>query len=70
LRDFVAMLDDFHQRGIHFRSLTEDIITTTPGGRLIFHMFAARAEFERGLIIERARAGVQAARARGVTPRP
>jgi DNA invertase Pin-like site-specific DNA recombinase len=51
LRDFVTMLDDFHQRGIQFRSLTEDINTTTPGGKLIFHMFAALAEFERGLII-------------------
>ena len=70
LRDLVTMLDDFHQRGIHFRSLTEDINTTTPGGRLIFHMFAALAEFERGLIIERTRAGMKAARARGVRPGP
>src|SRR6266849_9354327 len=53
-----------------FRSLTEDINTTTPGGRLIFHMFAALAEFERGLIIERTRAGMKAARARGVRPGP
>src|SRR5216683_5477749 len=68
--DLVTMLDDFHQRGIHFRSLTEDINTTTPGGRLIFHMFAALAEFERGLIIERTRAGMKAARARGVRPGP
>jgi DNA invertase Pin-like site-specific DNA recombinase len=53
LRDRVAMLDDFHQRGVHFRSLTEDINTTTPGGKLVFHMFAALPEFERGLIIQR-----------------
>ncbi len=49
LRDLVSMLDDFHQRGIHFRSLTEEINTSTPGGMLIFHIFAALAEFERGL---------------------
>jgi DNA invertase Pin-like site-specific DNA recombinase len=50
LRDLVSMLDDFHQRGIHFRSLTEEINTGTPGGKLIFHIFAALAEFERGLL--------------------
>ena len=70
LRDLVAMLDDFHQRGIYFRSLTEEINTSTPGGKLIFHIFAALAEFERGLIIERTRAGMKAARARGVRPDP
>jgi DNA invertase Pin-like site-specific DNA recombinase len=64
LRDLISMLDDFHQRGVHFRSLTEEINTSTPGGRLIFHIFAALAEFERGLIIERTRAGMKAARAR------
>ena len=58
LRDFVTMLDDFHQRGIQFRSLTEDINTTTPGGKLIFHMSAALAEFERALTIERTRASL------------
>jgi DNA invertase Pin-like site-specific DNA recombinase len=63
-------LADFHQRGIHFRSLTEEINTSTPGGKLIFHIFAALAEFERGLIIERTRAGMKAARARGVRPGP
>ena len=73
LRDLISMLDDFHQRGIHFRSLTEEINTSTPGGKLIFHIFAALAEFERGLIIERTRAGMKAmkaARARGVRPGP
>ena len=70
LRDLVSMLDDFHQRGIHFRSLTEEINSSTPGGKLIFHIFAALAEFERGLIIERTRAGMNAARARGVRPGP
>jgi DNA invertase Pin-like site-specific DNA recombinase len=70
LRDLVSMLDDFHRRGIHFRSLTEEINTGTPGGKLIFHIFAALAEFERALIIERTRAGMKAARARGVRPGP
>jgi DNA invertase Pin-like site-specific DNA recombinase len=65
-----STLDDFHRRGIHFRSLTEEINTDTPGGKLIFHIFAALAEFERGLSIERTRAGMKAARARGVRPGP
>jgi DNA invertase Pin-like site-specific DNA recombinase len=41
LRDLVSMLDDFHRHGIHFRSITEEINTGTPGGKLIFHIFAA-----------------------------
>ena len=70
LRDLVNMVDDFQQRGVHFRSLTEDINTATPGGKLTFHIFAALAEFERGLIIERTREGMKAARARGVRTGP
>ena len=70
LRDLVSMIEDFEKRGIHFRSLTEEINTTTPGGKLIFHIFAALAEFERGLIIERTREGMKAARARGVRSGP
>src|SRR5215203_5107873 len=53
-------------RGVGFKSLTESIDTTSPGGKLIFHIFGARAEFERDLIRERTRAGLQAARARGI----
>lgn len=53
-------------RGIGFRSLTEAIDTTTPNGRLVFHLFAALADFERDLIRERTRAGLAASRARGV----
>jgi DNA invertase Pin-like site-specific DNA recombinase len=60
VRDLISMLDDFHRRSVHFRS----------GGKLVFHIFAALAEFERGLIIERTRAGMKAARARGVRPGP
>jgi DNA invertase Pin-like site-specific DNA recombinase len=60
----VRQLEDWE---VGFRSLTEQIDTTTPGGRLIFHVFGALAEFERALIIERTQAGLAAARARGRT---
>ena len=53
------------ERGIGFKSLTENIDTTTSGGKLIFHIFGAIAEFERNLIRERTTAGLVAARARG-----
>jgi DNA invertase Pin-like site-specific DNA recombinase len=56
------MLEEQH---VGLRSLTESIDTTTPGGKLIFHVFAALAEFERELIRERTYAGLAAARARG-----
>ena len=62
LIDTMAQLD---ARNIGFRSLTENIDTTTSGGRLIFHIFGALAEFERDLIKERTTAGLQAARKRG-----
>ena len=53
------------ERGVGFKSLTEQIDTTTSGGKLIFHVFAALAEFERDVIRERTQAGLAAARARG-----
>jgi DNA invertase Pin-like site-specific DNA recombinase len=62
LIDTVRLLED---RRVGFRSLTESIDTSSPGGKLIFHVFAALAEFERDLIRERTRAGLAAARARG-----
>jgi DNA invertase Pin-like site-specific DNA recombinase len=62
LIETVATLE---QRGVGFRSLTEAIDTTTPGGRLVFHLFAALGQFERDLIKERTRAGIAAAVARG-----
>ena len=65
LKDLIEKLTDLHNRNIGFKSLTENIDTTTPGGKLIFHMFGALAEFERDLIKERTNAGLQAARARG-----
>lgn len=52
-------------RGVGFRSITEAIDTTTPGGRLVFHLFGALGQFERDLIKERTRAGLAAAAARG-----
>jgi len=52
-------------RGVGFRSITEAIDTTTPGGRLVFHLFGALGQFERDLIRERTRAGLAAAAARG-----
>ena len=52
-------------RGVGFRSLTEAIDTTTPSGRLVFHLFGALGQFERDLIRERTRAGLRAAAARG-----
>jgi DNA invertase Pin-like site-specific DNA recombinase len=65
LRHLVDMVTGLADRGIGFRSLQEAIDTTTPGGKLVFHVFAALAEFERDLIRERTSAGLAAARARG-----
>ena len=65
LKDLVEVIHDLNRRGVGFRSLTESIDTTTPGGRLVFHIFGALAEFEHSLIRERTIAGLNAARARG-----
>lgn len=65
LPHLIATMTDLEGRGIGFKSLTENIDTTTSGGKLIFHIFGALAEFERNLIRERTNAGLQAARARG-----
>jgi DNA invertase Pin-like site-specific DNA recombinase len=65
LRHLVDTVTGLAERGIGFRSLQEAIDTTTPGGKLVFHVFAALAEFERDLIRERTTAGLAAARARG-----
>jgi DNA invertase Pin-like site-specific DNA recombinase len=65
LRDLIDIVRSLEAREVGFRSLTESIDTTTPGGRLILHVFGALAEFERDLIRERTRAGLAAARARG-----
>jgi DNA invertase Pin-like site-specific DNA recombinase len=65
LKHLIETVGELEERGIGFQSLQESIDTTTSGGRLIFHIFGALAEFERNLIRERTMAGLQAARARG-----
>lgn len=65
LKDLITKVGELDERGVGFKSLTESLDTTTPGGRLVFHVFGALAEFERELIRERTMAGLSAARARG-----
>src|ERR671923_1265567 len=65
LKHLIETISQLDTRKIGFKSLTENIDTTTSGGKLIFHIFGALAEFERNLIRERTQAGLTAARARG-----
>lgn len=65
IKQLITTVESLEERGIGFRSLTENIDTTTSGGKLIFHIFAALAEFERSIIKERTKAGLDAAVARG-----
>lgn len=65
LKDMIDLIKFFESKQVGFRSLTENIDTTTPSGKLIFHIFASMAEFERDLIRERTMAGLATARARG-----
>lgn len=65
LRDLIDIVNTLLAKGVGFKSLTESIDTTTSGGKLVFHVFGALAEFERDLIRERTHAGLSAARARG-----
>ena len=65
LPDLVGIVSSLEREGVAFESMTERIETTSAAGKLIFHVFAALAEFERNLIRERTRAGLAAARARG-----
>jgi DNA invertase Pin-like site-specific DNA recombinase len=65
LTHLIQTLTDLANRGIGFKCLTEQIDTTTPGGKLVFHVLGALAEFERDLTRERAHTGLAAARARG-----
>ena len=66
LRDLIDVVNSLQDRGVGLRSLQEAIDTTTPAGKLTFHIFAALAEFERDMIRERTRAGLAAAHKRGV----
>jgi DNA invertase Pin-like site-specific DNA recombinase len=65
LRHLIDTITELHNRGVGFKSLTENIDTTTSGGKLVFHIFGALAEFEREIIRERTQAGLQSARSRG-----
>ncbi|CAA0112268.1 DNA-invertase hin [Starkeya nomas] len=65
LSALVQLIDQLGKRQVHFRSVMENIDTSSPGGRLMFHLMAALAEFERALISERTRAGLNEAKAQG-----
>jgi DNA invertase Pin-like site-specific DNA recombinase len=65
LRHLIDTVTDLQEKDIEFKSLTEALDTTTSGGKLVFHIFGALAEFEREIIRERTNAGLSAARARG-----
>ena len=65
IKHLIELMTELENEGIGFQSITEAIDSTSPGGKLVFHIFAALAEFERNLIRERTKAGLAAARARG-----
>ncbi len=65
LQDLIGIVTDLEARGVTFRSLKESVDTKGPAGKLVFHLFAALAQFERELMRERTLAGLAAARARG-----
>jgi DNA invertase Pin-like site-specific DNA recombinase len=65
LKDLITLAEKLEKRGVALKSLQENIDTSSSGGKLVFHLFGALAEFERNLIRERTRAGLSAARARG-----
>ena len=67
LQDLLSIVEAIREQGAEFRSLAEDIDTTTPAGRLVFHVFASIAQFERERISERTKEGLVAARKRGRT---
>ena len=65
VKQLVDLVGDLHKHGVQFRSLTDSIDTGTPSGRFFFHVMASLAEMERELTVERTRAGLESARARG-----
>ena len=67
VKDLVTIVCDLEQRGVHFKSLTDQIDTSTTAGRFFFHVMASLAQMERDLTVERTRAGLDAARQQGRT---
>ena len=65
LRHLIEVMNNLMDNGMYFRSLRENIDTTSTSGKLIFHIFASLAEFEREIISERTKSGLKSARARG-----
>jgi DNA invertase Pin-like site-specific DNA recombinase len=65
LKELLELMGELQRRGVGFRSLRESLDTTTPAGKLVFHVFASLAEFERAIVRERTVAGLEAARVRG-----
>ncbi|AHF01403.1 recombinase [Thiomicrospira aerophila AL3] len=65
LKDLINLINELESKQVGFRSITDHIDTTTPAGKLMFHIFGALAEFERNIIKERTMAGLKAARSRG-----
>jgi DNA invertase Pin-like site-specific DNA recombinase len=65
LRHLIDIADDLNRRGIALKSITESIDTSTPSGRFLFNVLGALGQMEREIIVERTRAGLQAAAARG-----
>jgi DNA invertase Pin-like site-specific DNA recombinase len=65
LKHLIQVMQLLDERGVYFKSVQENLDTSTPGGKLIFHVFGALAEFERDIIRERTLAGLASARARG-----
>lgn len=66
VKDLVSIVGDLEKRGIHFKSLTDNIDTSTTSGRFFFHVMASLAQMERELMIERTRAGLEIAKKRGL----
>lgn len=66
IRDLINIVGQLDEKGVHLKVLSPDMDTSTPAGRMVFNIFAALAEFERELIVERTQAGLASAKERGV----
>ena len=65
VKGLIDLINSLHQKGIHFKSITDNVDTSTPSGRFFFHIMASLAQMERELIAERTKAGLAAAKAQG-----